>query len=193
MDKLSNDELIAIFNEALQKYTHKPFRKYLDSEHKTQKQTYRLLIECNLTVFETIPKSDIKMIMTDFCNNLFDYVIHKYYIYQKINTIDRKKTKNKIQSDINTIQKYQTLIEHYIKPNTDQYTPILDEVYQLNIKAINTLKTHEISNFGWVSPFIDLTEYLASYNPTTKTRLKEFFEDLKSRYHIAYKPLFDII
>lgn len=195
--KITDNELEylqKIFNEILELYTYEPFLKYLDNPHRTEKPiTNKIMIEKNLEVFVKIPKEKIESIINNFTKELFSYIIHKYDLNIIDNEKEKKAVKNKIQSDINTIKKYQKFIEHYTNPQKELYIPLLREVFEHNEKIIEQLNTYKISNVAWLGEYVDLTEYLAPHNDTTKNNLKDFFDELKKQYKINAKPLFDII
>jgi len=152
-------------------------------------------IEYKISVFENIPREKIYKVIEDFIYKMKDYTSSKNFVSAQRKELENKAYRRR-KKDIKIIEAYQEMIFNYTSDydyNNDEFsilTDELDEVYQLNKKLLEELKTRNYKT-------MDTYRYEGTklYN-TTKKPIRQFFDDLKSKYHMKtsdIKQMIDIL
>lgn len=205
-DKISNNELIEIFNRVLDSCPCiiDPFsyrrtviqRRRNSKQHKDYFLKKQYDIECKLEVFENIPKNKIYVVIEDFIEILESYNSSKIFNRREAKKLNYNSYKL-IKKDIKIIEEYQEMIYHYSSDyewNDDEdfsiLNPVLEEIYQQNKLLLKELKTKK---FNILDPF----RYGGSnLYDSTKKPIKKFFKELQIDYNLKsvnIKQMIDIL
>lgn len=204
-EKITDDELIDIFNNILKDECYKYFTQ-INKQHNDQNKghTYKDAIEFEIGAFAGIPRGDIQEVL-----NKFVFWLYGYYGANNSkldNDREARKQKNKINKHITAIKKYQDFIYRYTTEfevnnsiklddlelglkSISLINPLLDEIYEFNKIALKELETEDFK-------MLSKMEYMPYHTDRTKNSLKSFFNGIAQKYNIALrdlKPLLDAL